>query len=196
MSNNEFESHIRAIMEHIGENPDRTGLVNTPNRIARMFKEIFRGYDASQKPKITVFPNGEDGIVYDSMVIDEGDYYSVCEHHMMPFYGHYWFAYVPNPKGKILGISKVGRAVDYCAARLQVQERLTHDIVDMLTEALGTENPPLGVALVMKGHHLCKEMRGVKKKGLMTSSYLTGIFLTKSEVRNEFMNFVNYAKTN
>jgi GTP cyclohydrolase I len=130
------------------------------------------------------------------MVIDEGDYYSVCEHHMMPFYGHYWFAYVPNPKGKILGISKVGRAVDYCAARLQVQERLTHDIVDMLTEALGTENPPLGVALVMKGHHLCKEMRGVKKKGLMTSSYLTGIFLTKSEVRNEFMNFVNYAKTN
>jgi len=114
-----------------------------------------------------------------------------CEHHMMPFFGHYWFAYIPNPKGKILGISKIGRVVDYCAAKLQVQERLTHDIVEMLEKALGEEYPPLGIALVMRGSHLCKEMRGVKKKGIMTSSFLTGAFKNDAETRAEFMNFVN-----
>ena len=183
--------NIRRIFEYIGEDPNRTGLLGTPDRIVRMWKEIFRGYDKKSAPKITVFPNGEDGIVYDSMVIDEGDYYSMCEHHMMPFFGHYWFAYIPNPKGKILGISKIGRVVDYCAARLQVQERLTHDIVDMLEKALGADYPPLGIALVMRGSHLCKEMRGVKKKGIMTSSFLTGAFKTDAETRAEFMNFVN-----
>lgn len=185
------EENIRRIFEYIGEDPNRTGLLGTPDRIIRMWSEIFRGYKEDQKPKITVFPNGEDGITYDSMVIDEGDYYSMCEHHMMPFFGHYWFAYIPNPKGKILGISKIGRVVDYCAAKLQVQERLTHDIVQMLEDALGKENPPLGIALVMRGSHLCKEMRGVKKKGIMTSSYLTGKFREDPEVRAEFMNFVN-----
>lgn len=185
------EENIRRIFEYIGEDPNRTGLLGTPDRIIRMWSEIFRGYKEDQKPKITVFPNGEDGITYDSMVIDEGDYYSMCEHHMMPFFGHYWFAYIPNPKGKILGISKIGRVVDYCAAKLQVQERLTHDIVQMLEDALGKENPPLGIALVMRGSHLCKEMRGVKKKGIMISSYLTGKFREDPEVRAEFMNFVN-----
>lgn len=182
---------IRQILKHIGENPDRVGLQDTPDRILRMWKEIYRGYDPEQKPKITIFPNGEDGITYDNMVVDEGDYYSTCEHHMMPFFGHYWFAYLPHPNGNILGISKVARVVDYCSARLQVQERLTHEIVDMLEEALGKENPPLGMALVMKGHHLCKEMRGARKKGEMTTSYLTGLFKTDDPLRAEFMNFVN-----
>lgn len=185
------EDNVRRILEYIGEDANRVGLKGTPDRVVRMFKEIFRGYKEEAKPKITTFPNGEDGIIYDSMVLDEGDFYSCCEHHMMPFFGKYWFAYIPNPKGRILGISKIGRVVDYCAARLQVQERLTHDIVDMLAEALGTENPPLGIALVMRGEHLCKTMRGVKKKGIMSSSYLTGVFREDATLRAEFMKFAS-----
>lgn len=186
-----IEDNIRRILQYIGEDANRVGLKGTPDRIVRMFGEIFRGYKEEAKPKITTFPNGEDGIVYDSMVVDEGDFYSCCEHHMMPFFGKYWFAYIPNPKGKILGISKIGRVVDYCAARLQVQERLTHDVVDMLEDALGREFPPLGIALVMTGEHLCKTMRGAKKKGTMSSSYLTGYFKEDAALRAEFMKFVN-----
>ena len=126
---------IRELLEYIGENPDRTGLRDTPDRMLRMFREIFRGYDPAQKPEITTFPNGQDGIVYDNMVVDSGTFYSVCEHHCRTFFGEYWFAYLPNPKGRILGLSKIARAVDYCAARLQVQERLVHDVVEMLTAA-------------------------------------------------------------
>lgn len=183
----DIECAVKTILQAIGENPEREGLQGTPDRVCRMFKEIFRGYDKSQKPKITTFENGNDGICYDSMVIDEGEFYSCCEHHIMPFFGKYYFAYIPNPKGKILGISKIGRVVDYCSARLQIQERLVHEVVEMLAEALGEEYPPLGIALVMKGEHLCKTMRGAKKKGLMTSTYLTGKFKTDAQVRNEFL---------
>lgn len=188
------EDNIIRLLEYIGEDPNREGLKGTPDRIIRMWEEIFRGYDPMQKPKITTFENGKDGLVYDNMVIDEGNFYSMCEHHAMPFFGHYWFAYIPNPKGKILGISKIGRVVDYCAARLQIQERLVSDVVKMLTNALGEENPPLGVAMVMKGEHLCKTMRGVKKKGIMTSSYLEGAFKEDSQVRAEFMQLVNTSR--
>ena len=180
---------IENIMRYIGEDPQREGLKGTPDRIVRMFDEIYRGYNPAKCPKITTFQNGQDGIFYDNMVVDEGDFYSCCEHHMMPFFGHYWFAYIPNKNGRILGISKIGRVVDYCAARLQVQERLVSNIVEMISEALGEEHPPLGIALVMKGEHLCKTMRGAKKKGLMTTSMLTGIF-REGEARNEFMSLV------
>ena len=186
-----IEDHIRRVLEYIGEDPMRPGLVGTPDRIRRMLGELFRGYDPKQKPKITVFDNGNDGIVYDSMVVDSGTFNSMCEHHLMPFWGKYWFAYIPNPKGKILGLSKIGRVVDYCAARAQIQERLVHDVVDMLSQSLGTENPPLGIALVMKAHHGCKEFRGVKKKGVMTSSFLQGQFRDDQAVRAEFMRFVS-----
>lgn len=180
----EIEAHIKAILNLIGDNAEREGLKGTPDRVARMFSEIYRGYDPKQKPKITTFQNGTDGIVYDSMVVDEGTFYSMCEHHMMPFFGKYYFAYIPNPKGKILGISKIGRVVDYCAARLQIQERLGRNVVDTLSEALGKENPPLGVAIIMQGEHLCKTMRGVKKKGVMLSSYYTGVFKNDAGLRN------------
>jgi len=110
---------------------------------------------------------------------------------MIPFFGKYYFAYLPNPKGRILGISKIGRVVDYCAAKLQVQERLVHEVVAMLADALGGDNPPLGIALVMRGEHLCKTMRGARKKGQMVSSCLTGLFQTDSAVRAEFMNLIN-----
>ena len=183
---------IREILEFIGEDPARTRLKDTPERMVRMFGEMFRGYDPAQKPLITTFPNGQDGIVYDSMIVDRGDFYSVCEHHCRTFFGEYCFAYIPNTKGRILGLSKIGRVVDYCAARLQVQERLVQDVVAMLTEALGTENPPLGMALVMKGRHMCKESRGSRKSGEMTTTYLTGVFRTNSRVRNEFLTYINY----
>lgn len=181
------EQLIRDLLNYIGEDPNRPGLIGTPDRIIRMWREIFRGYDPNQHPKITTFDNGEDGLTYDNMVVDTGTFYSMCEHHMMPFFGSYVFAYIPNPKGKILGLSKIGRVVDYHSARLQVQERLVADIVEDITLALGTENPPLGVALIMQGEHLCKTMRGVKKPGLMSACRLDGLFRENSSVRAEFM---------
>lgn len=191
MDKKKIENCIQELLELIGDDNSRNGLAGTPDRVARMYQEIFRGYDENEKPKITTFQNGEDGIVYDNMVIDIGNFYSVCEHHMMPFFGKYYFAYIPSKNGKILGISKIGRVVDYCSAKLQIQERLTHEIVAMLSQALGTENPPLGLALVMKGKHLCKTMRGEKKDGEMISSYMTGEFKSNSSLRAEFMSLLN-----
>lgn len=180
-----IEAQIRNIIQYIGEDPKRPGLLETPARIARMYHEIFRGYDPAQKPKITTFDN-EDHV--DSIVFDCGDYYSMCEHHMLPFFGRYYFAYLPLPDAKILGISKVARVVGYCAARLQLQERLAQDIVAMLSDAL--DNQAGGFAIVMKGTHLCKTMRGVKNNGKMSVSYFTGQFKTDTALRNEFYDLI------
>lgn len=190
MDKEKIENCIQELLDLIGDDSRRNGLAGTPDRVAKMYQEIFRGYDENERPKITTFQNGEDGIVYDNMVIDIGNFYSVCEHHMMPFFGKYYFAYIPSKNGKILGISKIGRVVDYCASKLQIQERLTHEIVAMLSQALGTETPPLGLALVMKGKHLCKTMRGAKKDGEMISSYMTGEFKSNSSLRAEFMSLI------
>lgn len=184
------KQNIRELLEYIGDDPNREGLKATPDRMLRMFKEMFRGYDPTQKPVITTFPNGQDGIIYDNMVIDNGPFYSVCEHHCRTFFGEYWFAYIPNKKGRILGLSKIGRVIDYCSSKLQVQERLVQEVVEMLTEALGKENPPRGMALMMKGRHMCKESRGVHKEGYMISTYLTGVFKSDLRVRNEFMSYI------
>lgn len=180
------ECALRTLIRYIGEDPDREGLKGTPDRIVRMWKEIFRGYDPSQKPKITTFAN-EDGM--SDIVFDAGDYYSMCEHHILPFFGKYYFAYIPAPDGRILGISKVARVVGYCAARLQLQERLAADIVAMLTEAL--DGKVLGMALVMKGKHLCKTMRGVRNDGNMTVAHLEGLFKTDKECRDEFYKLID-----
>ena len=143
------------------------------------------------KNDVIIAGNGVDGLSCDGVIADSGGFYSMCEHHMMPFFGKYWFAYIPNPKGKILGISKVGRVVDYCAARLQVQERLAKDIIVMLQEALGSEYPPLAMGIVLEGEHLCKSMRGVKKEGKMRSSFY---FDNGSlpELRAELSRFVSF----
>lgn len=182
----DIKSAIKTLLIAIGENPDRDGLKGTPDRIVRMWKEIFRGYDESQKPKITTFDN-EDEV--SDIVFDSGDYYSMCEHHILPFFGKYYFAYIPSPKGRILGISKVARVVGYCAARLQLQERLAKDIVDMLSEALNNE--ALGFAIVMKGKHLCKTMRGARNDGNMCVSNFTGVFQFNSELRKEFYKLID-----
>lgn len=97
----DIECAVRTILSYIGDNPEREGLKGTPERIVRMWKELFRGYDPEQAPKITTFPNGKDGLSFNSIVADSGNYYSMCEHHMMPFFGKYWFAYIPNSEGKI-----------------------------------------------------------------------------------------------
>ena len=152
----------------------------------RMWEEIFRGYDPAQKPKITTFAN-EEGM--SDIVFDCGDYYSMCEHHILPFFGRYYFAYIPSPKGRILGISKVARVVGYCAARLQLQERLARDIVQMLSEALNNE--ALGFAIVMKGQHLCKTMRGVRNDGKMSVAHFTGVFNLNSDLRKEFYKLID-----
>lgn len=180
---------IKAIILAIGEDPDRDGLKGTPDRIMRMWKEIFRGYDPSQKPKITTFPN-EDGM--SDLVFDSGDYYSMCEHHILPFFGKYYFAYIPNPKGRILGISKVARVVGYCAARLQLQERLARDVVKMLSDAL--DGDALGFAIVMRGKHLCKTMRGVRNDGNMTVAHFTGLFTMNPSLKEEFYKLIDAQK--
>ena len=182
----DLERAIRTILAYIGEDPDREGLVGTPDRILRMYKEIFRGYDPKQVPKITTFSNDMQST---DIVFDSGDYYSMCEHHMMPFFGKYYFAYIPDVNGRILGISKIARVVGYCAARLQLQERLARDVVKMLSDAL--DGKVQGMAIVMKGTHLCKTMRGVKNPGKMTVSHLSGIFKTSPEARAEFYKLID-----
>lgn len=193
LTKEQAKQHISDLLEYIGEDPNRTGLQQTPDRVLRMFEEIFRGYDPEQAPKITTFPNGEDGLQCNDMVFDKGDFYSLCEHHVRTFFGTYYFAYIPNPNGKVLGISKIGRVVDYCSSKLQIQERLAQDIVNMLYEALWDDNgnAPLGMAIMLKGRHMCKESRGARKKGEMTSIYLRGKFKHDPQVRAEFMAMCN-----
>jgi len=185
----DIECAIRILLTAIGEDADREGLAETPNRIARMYAEIFRGYDPAQKPKITTFANDMEST---DIVFDTGDYYSMCEHHMMPFFGKYYFAYIPRRDGRILGISKVARVVGYCAARLQLQERLARDIIKMLTDAL--DGKVEGMAIVMRGKHLCKTMRGVKNDGTMTVSHLSGVFQDNADARREFYKLIDQAK--
>lgn len=193
---------VKAMLLAIGENLEREGLKDTPARVVKMWKELFRGYDELQKPKVTVFENNTDGLHYDQIITDSGYYWSYCEHHMVPFFGTYNFGYIPN--GKVLGLSKVARIVDFYAAKLQVQERLTKEIVDELETALTHEvsasdvekgffqkSRPQAIGLVLKGRHLCKEMRGVKKiNGEMITSDLRGKFKTEPETRAEFLQFI------
>lgn len=186
VSREEAEKAIKTLLSYIGENPDREGLKETPDRIIRMWEEIFRGYDPNKKPRITTFGNEYNST---DMVFDSGDYYSMCEHHVLPFFGKYYFAYIPSPDGRILGISKVARVVGYCAAKLQLQERLAIDIVKTLDDALG--GTALGFAIVMKGQHLCKTMRGVRNNGKMTVSHFTGLFKDDPDKRNEFYKLID-----
>ena len=186
ISRDEAEKAIKTLLSYIGENPDREGLKGTPDRIIRMWDEIFHGYDKDKIPRITTFPNEEKET---DIVFDSGDYYSMCEHHILPFFGKYYFAYIPSPDGRILGISKVARVIGYCAARLQLQERLATDIIKMLDAALNGK--ALGFAIVMRGQHLCKSMRGVRNKGKMTVSHFTGVFKDDPDKRNEFYKLID-----
>lgn len=179
----DIEDTVRRQLQYIGEDANRPGLKDTPRRVVKMWKEIYRGI-STEPPKMTIFPNRCDGVTYDQMIVDTGEYYSMCEHHALPFFGRYWFTYIPVDK--VVGLSKIARIVDHFAARLQVQERLTTQIVDYLEKQL----EPLGIGLVMTGKHLCRCMRGVKKDGQMLTSDMRGVLRNKPEARNEFLKFV------
>ena len=153
----DVENLVVRMLEHIGEDPNRPGLVETPKRVVKMWSELFYGMDVKQRPRIQVVPNGEDNVKYDEMLRDSGYFFSHCEHHLVPFFGRYFFGYIPDKK--ILGASKIGRLVDYYAARPQIAERLVNQVINDIEK----EVKPLGLILVMNARHLCKEMRGLKK---------------------------------
>lgn len=175
-----IETAVRAILEGIGEQPDREGLLKTPSRVAKMYAELTAGYHIDPAALINdaIFTVG-----YDEMVLVKNiDFYSLCEHHMLPFMGQVHVAYIP--KGKVVGLSKIPRIVEMFARRLQVQERMTVQIADFINEHL----EPHGVAVVAEGVHMCSVMRGVKKANAsMVTSAMRGIFRDDPKTRHEFM---------
>ena len=152
-----IEHHIYKLLRLIGDDPYREGLEKTPERVARMYEQLFWGYNKNKIPKITKVKNGSDGVFCRGMLIDKGMFVSHCEHHMVPFFGNYFYGYIPDKW--IAGASKIGRTVDYFAARLQIQERLAVQVLDRLEKSLH----PKGSIILIQARHLCKEMRGVKK---------------------------------
>jgi GTP cyclohydrolase I len=182
------EEAVRVILRHCGEDPEREGLVRTPTRVAKAFEFLTRGYN--EDPKVAI--NGalfteED---YQEMILCKNlDVYSLCEHHLLPFFGKAHVAYLPNRR--IVGLSKIARMVEIFARRLQVQERLTTQIAHTIM----SEIEPLGVAVVLEAEHLCMRMRGVEKQNsYVTTSAMLGVFRTNHETRQEFMNLLRNAK--
>lgn len=172
------------ILEAIGENPEREGLLKTPSRVAKAYAEILAGYRMNPEELIN---NALFSVDYDEMVIVKGiEFYSMCEHHMLPFYGVAHVAYIPS--GKVIGLSKIPRIVEMYSRRLQVQERMTLQIADFIQEVL----KPKGVAVVVEGKHLCMMMRGVKKhEASMTTSHMLGVFREQLPTRMEFLNRIS-----
>jgi GTP cyclohydrolase IA len=171
---------VRAILANVGEDPDREGLQRTPQRVARMYDELLAGYNVD--PAVLVNEALFD-VEYDEMiVVKDIEFFSMCEHHMLPFYGRAHVAYIPGEK--IIGLSKIPRIVDMFARRLQVQERMTRQIAELVEEIL----QPAGVAVVVEGAHMCSMMRGVEKEhSRMVTSAMLGAFKEEAAVRNEFM---------
>lgn len=174
--------HIRAILEIIGEDPTRQGLEKTPSRVGKAMQFVTKGY---QEDPVEILQSAMFDEEYRQMVVVRDiEFYSLCEHHMLPFYGKAHIAYIPN--GKITGLSKIARVVDVFARRLQVQERLTTQIKDCIQSTLN----PLGVMVVIEAEHLCMQMRGVQKPhALTTTSDFTGAF-NRPEVREEFLKLI------
>jgi GTP cyclohydrolase I len=191
-ANMDFEAIRKAVVEVIravGENPDREGLVNTPDRVSRMYAELLSGYAADPEKIIN---RALFNVDYDEMVlVRDIEFYSLCEHHMLPFLGRAHVAYLP--KGKVIGLSKIPRIVDMYARRLQVQERMTRQIADLLQETLA----PQGVAVVVEAMHLCSMMRGVKKHDArMTTSAMHGAFRANLATREEFLENISRSRVN
>ena len=175
--------HVEAMLALLGEDPEREGLVKTPERVAKALQFITKGY---QEDGVEIIRGAIFDEEYQQMVlVKDIDLYSTCEHHMMPFIGKCHIAYIPN--GKITGLSKIARVVETFARRLQVQERLTVQIRDCIEEALH----PLGVAVVIEASHTCMQIRGVEKaNSITTTSAFSGAFLNSDKTRNEFLNLI------
>ncbi|MFQ5616320.1 MAG: GTP cyclohydrolase I FolE [Anaerolineales bacterium] len=178
-----IEKSVHSILENIGEDPNREGLLKTPDRVARMFDELTAGYhtDPAKMINDALFT-----VDYDEMVVVKDiEFYSLCEHHILPFTGKAHVAYIPN--GKVVGLSKIPRVVEMFARRLQVQERMTVQIAEFIEEVLH----PRGVAVVVEGVHMCMVMRGIKKANAsMTTSAMRGCFRESQKTRSEFMELI------
>jgi GTP cyclohydrolase I len=181
-----IERAVREILAAIGEDPDREGLLDTPARVARMYAETCAGLheDASRHLKVT-FDAGHDEMI----MVRDISMFSMCEHHLVPFFGQAHVAYIPNTDGRVTGLSKLARLVDGFARRPQVQERLTTQIADAIEASLA----PRGVLVVIEAEHMCMAMRGIRKTGASTvTSAVRGIFRTDSAARAEAMRFVEH----
>lgn len=178
-----MEEAVRIILQNIGEDPDRQGLEKTPYRVAKMYKEVTSGYRESPENLIN---QAHFDVEYDEMVVVTNiDFYSLCEHHMLPFFGVAHVGYIPD--GKVVGLSKIPRIVEMFARRLQVQENMTQQIADVLNKHL----QPDGVGVVIEGYHMCMMMRGVQKqKAKMITSSLIGSFKEDPKTRTEFLELI------
>ncbi len=183
LAHDQIEAAITSLLTSVGEDPQRDGLRHTPARVARMYAELLSGYHTDP---VALINGALFEVDYDEMVVVKSiEFYSLCEHHLLPFYGHAHVAYIP--RSKVLGLSKIPRVVDMFARRLQVQERMTRQIADFLEGVLH----PQGVAVVVEGAHLCAMMRGVKKANArMVTSSLMGRFKSDARTRAEFFEHV------
>ena len=175
------------LLKEIGENPNREGLLRTPSRVAKAWEHLSKGYSQDIKQLINGAIFNEE---YDQMVaVKDIEFYSMCEHHLLPFFGHAHIAYIPN--GKIIGLSKIPRILDMFSRRLQVQERMTQEVANMLNDAL----EPKGVAVIIEAQHMCMQMRGVEKRqSYMSTSAMLGIFRDDDKTRKEFLDIVKLRK--
>ncbi len=175
---------VRSIIEAIGEDPEREGLKETPRRVAEMYSELFSGMKTDPTEELKV---GYELGHREMIIIRDIPFYSVCEHHLLPFYGLVDIGYIPDMAGRVVGISKLARVVEAFARRPQIQERMTSNIADAIMEGLR----PSGVAVVVKAEHLCMIMRGVKKPGSnIITSAIRGSFLARVSTRNEFFSLL------
>jgi GTP cyclohydrolase I len=179
-----IKTAVASIIEAIGEDPNRKGLADTPKRVAEMYAELFMGLDKDPKEELTVgFELGHREMV----ILRDIPFYSMCEHHLLPFYGVAHIGYIPNDEGRIIGISKLARVVEIVAKRPQLQERMTTQIADAIDEAI----KPDGVAVVIQAEHLCMIMRGIKKPGSnVITSAVRGGFKRRAVSRAEFFSLI------
>ena len=185
MKNHEkLKKLTHSLLGEIGEDPGREGLLKTPSRVAQSWKYFSQGYDQDLGDTVNKAIFNEPS--KDMVVVRDVEFFSLCEHHLLPFFGKTHVGYIPN--GKVIGLSKIPRIIDMYARRLQVQERLTHQIADAIQDVL----KPNGVAIVMEGRHMCMQMRGVEKQNsLATTSTMLGRFRESVRTRNEFMYLIN-----
>ncbi len=184
MKKEKIKKAVKSFLEAIGEDPSREGLKDTPDRVARMCEEILSSYEKKPCSPPVYFQEEKYSEI---ILVRDIDFHSVCEHHLLPFYGKAHIAYIPK-NGKITGLSKIARLVDNLASRLQLQERLTEQIADNMMKNLS----PLGVMVIIEAGHLCMIMRGIKKpESKVTTSAMTGIFLKDSRTRAEALSLIN-----
>ncbi len=184
MDKEKIQEAVLTIIEAIGDDPGRQGLVDTPQRLAEMYGELFSGVNMDAREVLaTGFSAGH----HEMVIVRDIPFYSMCEHHLLPFYGNVDIGYIPNANGWVVGVSKLARVVEIFSRRLQLQERMTKQVADVIMESL----KPDGVAVVIQAEHLCMTMRGIKKPGSnVVTSAMRGIFQKRPVTRAEFLSLI------